>query len=101
MPFVRQVQTRQVERHARRAITRRLGYVAPDAVISVTRDPHQPGTVILHVNSGGNSLECQAALKAAGYRIVGGWNDPNDHALRADYGVKLRVLPSLAACIAA
>ncbi len=101
MPFIRQVQVRHVERHARTAIAQRLGYGAPDAVISVTRDPDLPGAVILHVNSGGNSLECERALRSAGYRVVLGCDAPNDRAPRTDCGVKIRVLPSVVGCIAA
>ena len=88
------VQTRHVRRHAERAITRRLRYFAPRAIIGVWRDPDQPGTVILHVNSGGNAAECEVALRHAGYATEPTGYDPF---AKGHYGVQLRVLPASSA----
>jgi hypothetical protein len=39
-------------------IIERPRHPAPDAVLSIDRDPDHPGAVVLHVNSGGNALAC-------------------------------------------
>jgi hypothetical protein len=93
-PIIRQVQVRAVERHARRAIARRLGHPDDRALISVKRDSDRPGTAIIHVNSGGNAIACETALRDAGYRVDAGWGFPTDPTLRADYGAKIRVAPA-------
>lgn len=67
MPKIKQVQLRHVERHARKAIRNRLGYAARDAVIAAVREEH--GTVMLHVNSGGNAIVTEQRLRSRGYRI--------------------------------
>ncbi|MEV1003431.1 hypothetical protein [Nonomuraea sp. NPDC050202] len=81
------VTTRNVRRHAARAIVDRLGYDVPEAIISCDRDPDTAGAVLLHVNSGGNAIECENALRSAGYRVEPGGPPPGA------YGVQLRVLP--------
>lgn len=82
---IRQV---QLQRHAVQAITRRLGHCATDAVIGSTREAG--GSVILHLNSGGNALAAQARLRSLGYRV-----EPTDYGPYASghYGVQLRVSP--------
>lgn len=77
-----------VEHLARRAIDRRLGYPAPDAVIAVTPDPDRQDAVILHVNSGGNALAAASALNAAGYRTGDTYYDPFQP---GHYGVQVLV----------
>lgn len=81
------VQAHNVRRHAARAIAERLRYDAPEAIISCDRDPDTAGAVLLHVNSGGNAIECENALRSAGYRVEPGGPPPGE------YGVRLRVLP--------
>lgn len=83
--MISQVQVRHVEQRARRAINRRLGCTAGQAVISVERDGN---SVLLHVNSGGNAIACEGALRDAGYRVEVG--------PAVSYGVMLRVLPAIA-----
>lgn len=97
---IRRVQPHQVERWARQAIGQRLGHPAGNAVIAVTRDPERLDTVVLHVNSGGNALECSRALRAAGYQIEASWDRPDDATLASTYGAKLRVAPSTTASTA-
>lgn len=78
----RRLNTAHIERHCRRAITARLGYHAPEAVRAVTRDG---GTVVVHLNSGGNALEAQSYLRQRGYAAeLGG--DTSD-----GYGCAVRV----------
>lgn len=85
---IRQVQSRHVERHAVEAIARRLGHYVADAVIGSTRE--EGGTVILHLNSGGNALAAESRLRSLGYRV-----EPTDYDPYAPghYGVQLRVSP--------
>lgn len=94
MPSIKQVQTRAVRRHATRAVRKRLGYPAGNAVISVERDPDHRSAVVLHVNSGGNALACATGLRYAGYRVEPAWDHPDDAALSTTYGVKMRILPT-------
>ncbi len=67
MSKIKQVQLRHVERHARKAIGNRLGYGAREAVITVARE--ERGTVMLHVNSGGNAIAAEQRLRSRGYRV--------------------------------
>lgn len=85
---VRQVQSRHVERHVAEAISQRLGHHAADAVIGLTREAG--GSVILHLNSGGNACVVEARLRALGYCV-----EPTDYDSYGPgrYGVKLRVSP--------
>lgn len=85
---IKQVQVGAVRRRAGRAIARRLGHGA-NAILSVERDPDRPNAVLLHVNSGGNAIACETALREAGYRVEA--TDYNPWAA-GNYGVKLRVL---------
>lgn len=78
------VQTRYVRRHAARAIFARIKTDASSAILSCDRDPANPRAVILHVNSGGNSLACEEALRAAGYHV-----EPAGH-----FGCQLRIAPA-------
>lgn len=88
---IKQVHTHHVERHANRTITQRLGCAPPEAVISVIRDHAVTGTVILHVNSGGNALASELQLRSLGYRV-----EPTNYApfTPGHYGVQLRVGPA-------
>lgn len=86
--MIKQVQLWHVERHARSAITRRLGYAEPTAVIGLEREAG--GTVLLHVNSGGNALAAQALLQSLGYSVEDTDYDPF---APGHYGVQLRVGP--------
>lgn len=53
-----------IRRHCERAIARRVGYAAPEAVRNVY---HQGEDVIVIVNSGGNALEIETCLRQRGY----------------------------------
>lgn len=86
--MIRQVQLWHVERHARSAINRRLGYVEQNAVIGLEREAG--GTVILHVNSGGNALAAKFLLQSLGYCVEDTDYDPF---AAGHYGVQLRVGP--------
>lgn len=86
---IKQVQVAAVERRARQAVARRLGYVPADAVQSVTRDPERRTTVLLHLNSGGNSLACERVLRDRGYDVA------DLGAAPSGYGVLLRVGPTV------
>ncbi|MEV0236900.1 hypothetical protein [Nonomuraea sp. NPDC050786] len=81
------VQAHNVRRHAARAIAERLGSPMPEAILSCDRDPDTAGAMLLHVNSGGNAIECENALRSAGYRVEPGDPPPGE------YGVRLRILP--------
>lgn len=83
MTVRRRVQTRYVRRIAARAIADRLGAAAMWTILDCDRDPDDTRRVILHVNSGGNSLTAEAALSADGYGV-----EPVPH---AGYGAQLRV----------
>lgn len=91
MGHIKQVQSRYVEHHARRAITQRLGYRVPQAVISLTRDDAVAVTVILHVTSGGNARATERHLRSLGYRV-----EPTnyDSFAQGRYAVQLRVGPA-------
>lgn len=89
MAQVRQVHRRYVERHARRAINCRVGYNASEAVLGIARETG--GTVILHVNSGGNALAVQQRLRTLGYQVESTDYDPF---AKGNYGVQLRVGPN-------
>ena len=82
-------QVADVERRTRSAIFARLGHAEPRAVISLADDPARPGSVLLHVNSGGNALACEEALAGAGYAVDPGAAAPGRH------GVLLRATPAL------
>lgn len=86
---IRQVRPSNVERHARRAIARRIG-CAGDAVVSVQRDEAKPGSVVLHLNSGGNALAAACELRIRGYSV-----EPAGYDAFApgNYGAQLRVSP--------
>lgn len=85
---IRVVQRHHVKRRAWRAIGRRLGYAAPNAIISINRDTDRPGAVLLHLNSGGNAIAVSTALRDAGYQVQDGPPHPSR------YGVQLLVLPA-------
>lgn len=89
MTQVKQVHIRYVERHARRAVNRRVGHNAPDAVLGVSRETG--GTVIIHLNSGGNALAVQQRLRSLGYQVESTDYDPF---AKGHYGVQLRVSPT-------
>ncbi len=90
MEPIRQVHTRHVERHAAEAVAQRLGRRADEAVIGSTRD--KSGSVVLHLNSGGNALAAQSRLLALGYRVESTDYDPF---AAGHYGVQLRVSPGV------
>lgn len=89
MTEVTQVHARHVERHARRAIARRVGD-ATEAIIAVSRDSARPKSVILHVNSGGNARAAASELRNRGYHVEPTDYDPFGP---GNYGVQLRVGP--------
>ncbi|MER6526379.1 hypothetical protein [Streptomyces sp. NPDC001508] len=82
------VRRHRVERHAHRAITKRLRHAAPDAVLSVDRDPDRADAVVLHVNCGGSALACKSILTRAGHRCKDIPSEPGQ------YGPLLRILPT-------
>lgn len=84
------VRTKNVERHARRAIAQRLGHADSAAIVSVTRDDVMPETVVLHVTSGGNAEAASVELRRRGYRVD---PTPYDPYAPGHYGVQLRVGP--------
>ncbi len=86
--MIKQVQLWHVERHVRSAIARRLGYAESNAVIGLEREVG--GTVLLHVNSGGNALAAQALLQSLGYSVE---NTDYDPFAPGHYGVQLRIGP--------
>lgn len=90
MKTIKQVHTRNVERHARSAIARRIGCTS-GAIISVARDATATNSVILHVNSGGNARAAEVELRHHGYRVHR--TDYNPFA-PGHYGVQLRVAPT-------
>lgn len=92
MTAIRQVQVHHVERHASRAITRRLGRHYAPAIIAVVRDDIHSGSVILHVNSGGNALAAARELRFRGYQV--GHTEYAPFAA-GHYGVQLRVSPGV------
>lgn len=73
---------RHVENHAHRAITERLGYHAPQAVIAVERDGN---ALLLRLNSGGNALAVEPYLCRRGYRAEYAGKNPSG------YGCTVRV----------
>lgn len=87
---IRQVQSRHIERHAAEAIADRVGHDVADAVIGSTRE--KGGTVILHINSGGNARAAESRLRSLGYRVES--TDYNPYA-PGHYGVQLRVGPGV------
>lgn len=82
-PARRRVQTRYVRRIAARAIADRLGVGAAGTIIDCDRDPQDTRAVILHVNSGGNALTAEYALRNDGYGV-----DPVPY---FGYGMQLRI----------
>ena len=62
----KRVDRRHVERIVRRAIARRLGCHAPQAVVTCER---RPEGVFLHLNSGGNALAAEEGLRERGYPV--------------------------------
>lgn len=89
MTGIKQVRAQNVERHARRAIARRVGCTS-GAVVSVQRDEAKPGSVVLHLNSGGNALAVECELRGRGYSVESTGYDPF---APGNYGVQLRVSP--------
>ena len=87
MTGIRQVRPSNVERHARRAIARRIGRIS-GAVVSIQRDEAKPGSVVLHLNSGGNALAAEHELLRRGYSVEPTGYDPF---APGHYGVQLRV----------
>lgn len=73
------------------AISERLGHDGGQYVIGVDQDAAQPGTLILHVNSGGNSLAAEPALNRHGYRCE--LLDSRPPSANAVAGVRIRVRP--------
>lgn len=64
----KQLNQRHVERHALKAIRRRLGpseYPTDSALLGVERDG---SSLLVHVNSGGNELAVEQYLRGRGYR---------------------------------
>jgi hypothetical protein len=65
-PVIKQLNTRHLARHARRAIAERLGHGAAYALLAVERDGRD---VILRLNSGGNALAVEPYLRNRGYQV--------------------------------
>lgn len=63
-PSPARLDMRHLTNHARRAISERLRYPAPEALRAVER---APGAVIIRVNSGGNALAVELYLHGRGY----------------------------------
>jgi len=82
-PIIRQLNTRHLARHARKAIAERLGYEAAYALLAVERQ--DDGSVILRLNSGGNSLAVESYLRCRGYRAEYAGGNPDG------YGCAVRV----------
>jgi hypothetical protein len=78
----RQLNVRHLERHATKAITRRLRYSAPQALRAVERDGD---AVVIRVNSGGNELAVEQWLNLRGYRAEYAGGNPDG------YGCAVRV----------
>jgi hypothetical protein len=62
--------------HARVAIDRRLGYIAPQALRAVLMVDDR---VIVRVNSGGNALAVEDELEARGYQVSPGGMNPDGY----------------------
>lgn len=90
MARIKQVRTRYIEHHARRAIAHRLGCAVPRAVFSVTRDNPVAGMVIVLVNSGANTRATKRHRRCVGYRVEPTHYDPF---AAGPYGMQLRVGP--------
>lgn len=86
----RRVQVKYVRRHAARAIADRIKTDASSAIISCHPDPDRLGSVILHVNSSGNAIASETALRAAGYRVEWTGYDPF---APGHYGCQIRIIP--------
>lgn len=80
----RQINTRHLARHARKAIAERLGPTGypVDGLLAVER---VSGAVILRLNSGGNSLAVESWLNLRGYRASYAGGNPGG------YGCAVRV----------
>jgi hypothetical protein len=88
----RRVQTRYVRRYAAFAISERLNYGSiQGAIIACGRDSDDPRAVILHLNSVGNALAAETALRQAGYLVEGTGYDPF---APGNHGVQLRIRPA-------
>jgi hypothetical protein len=85
--MIRQLNSRHLARHARKAIAERLGYGAAYALRKVERDGE---TVILRFNSGGNALAVAAYLRQRGYRAEQAGGNPDG------YGCAVRVAATAA-----
>lgn len=75
--------TRHLANHAHRAITRRLRYSAPYALLAVDREAD---SVLLRLNSGGNALAVEAYLRGRGYRAEYAGTNPGG------YGCSVKVM---------
>lgn len=72
------------------AILQRLGHAYADSILAVEPADDHPGAVLLHVNSGGNSLAVEQALAGHGYRC----EMPGERGLvDVVYGVRMLVRP--------
>jgi hypothetical protein len=67
---------RHLANHAHRAITRRLLYAAPYALIAVEREGD---AVMLRLNSGGNALAVESYLRGRGYRAEFAGTNPGGY----------------------
>ncbi len=74
---------RHLRDHAQRAIDKRLHGRAREAVRAVERDGSD---VILGLNSGGNSLAVEQALRERGYRDIVPEGNPDGLRLRVEGG---------------
>ena len=83
-PAPRQLNTRHLARHARKAVAERLGPTGypVDALLAVER---VAGAVVLRLNSGGNSIAVENWLNGRGYRASYAGGNPGG------YGCAVRV----------
>jgi hypothetical protein len=79
----------KVRKVAASAIFDRIKYHAPEAIIDVFANPADNGqSMVLHVNSGGNAIACEEALRREGFQVGRTGYDPY---APGHYGVQLRV----------
>ena len=69
--------------HARVAIDRRLGYIAPEALLDIADGSHH---LIVRTNSGGNAIAVMDELRSRGYRVADHGSNPGG------YGYAVRVV---------
>lgn len=72
---------------AEKAIAERLGHPMPEAILSIARVTNAEGGYVVHVNSGGNAIVVESALRQARYDVDEvPWPPGKGH-----YGVRIAV----------